>query len=173
MVKAAYNSISTRLSTENPRAPPMADFATRTIRPKGRRRRLLVRAFLGRTQNWLYCKFLFCNSETENGLREGTIMNYSPYLGGIRGEHVFEPRGRSARADRGTYAGSSSLQSHSCGPSSLSSRIEKELAATHLFRINQMTERVKKKRRARSRLLVSQRDAEWYNCITTDAKHTL
>ena len=32
MVKAAYKSISTRLSTENPRAPPMADFATQTVR---------------------------------------------------------------------------------------------------------------------------------------------
>ena len=36
MVKAAYNSISTGLSTENPRAPPMEDFATQTARaPKG------------------------------------------------------------------------------------------------------------------------------------------
>ena len=34
------------------------------------------------------CKSLFCDSETENGLREGTIMNYAPYLGAIRGEHV-------------------------------------------------------------------------------------
>ena len=35
------------------------------------------------------CKSLFCNSETENDLREGIIMNYSPYLGAIlRGEHV-------------------------------------------------------------------------------------
>ena len=31
MVKAAYNSISTGLSTENPRAPPMTDFATGRI----------------------------------------------------------------------------------------------------------------------------------------------
>ena len=34
------------------------------------------------------CKSLFCNSETENDLREGIIMNYAPYLGAIRGEHV-------------------------------------------------------------------------------------
>ena len=27
-------------------------------------------------------------SETENDLREGTIMNYAPYLAAIRGEHV-------------------------------------------------------------------------------------
>ena len=32
MAKAAYKSIGTRLSTENPRAPPMADFATQTAR---------------------------------------------------------------------------------------------------------------------------------------------
>ena len=32
MVKAAYNSISTGLGTENPRAPPMTDFATQTAR---------------------------------------------------------------------------------------------------------------------------------------------
>ena len=30
----------------------------------------------------------FCSSETENDLREGIIMNYAPYLGAIRGEHV-------------------------------------------------------------------------------------
>ena len=36
MVKAAHKSISTGLSTENPRAPPMTDFATQTARaPKG------------------------------------------------------------------------------------------------------------------------------------------
>ena len=32
MDKAAYNSINTCMSTENPRAPPMADFATQTAR---------------------------------------------------------------------------------------------------------------------------------------------
>ena len=49
MVKAAYNSISTRLSTENPRAPPMTDFATQTIRLKGGG---WSERFEG--QNWLY-----------------------------------------------------------------------------------------------------------------------
>ena len=34
MVKAAYNSIITGMSTENPRAPPMADFATQTARAR-------------------------------------------------------------------------------------------------------------------------------------------
>ena len=33
-------------------------------------------------------KSLRCSSETENDLREGIIMNYAPYLGAIRGEHV-------------------------------------------------------------------------------------
>ena len=42
------------------------------------------------------CKSLFCSSETENNLREGIIMNYAPYLGAIRGEHVRAARGRSA-----------------------------------------------------------------------------
>ena len=33
-------------------------------------------------------KSLRCSSETENGIREGIIMNYAPYLAVIRGEHV-------------------------------------------------------------------------------------
>ena len=33
-------------------------------------------------------KSLRCSSETENDLRDGIIMNYAPYLGAIRGEHV-------------------------------------------------------------------------------------